>query len=83
MFRVLGFILNELLKISKLYEMNGFLLELIKNYGELIEKVVELTHDRSNWLHYPYFDYTLIPGMIREDVIENQIKEEERNIQPY
>ena len=76
--KFLSYVLNVLLGISKLDEMNMFLLELIKNYGKLIERVVEQTHDRSHWLNYLNFDYTLIPNEVRVDLIEKQIRDEVR-----
>ena len=48
---------------------NQNLLNIISKYGNIISAVVEQTSDRSNWLFYPNFDWSLMPGNIKSDLI--------------
>ena len=52
-----------------LEESNKHLLELISEYGNFISQVVEQTDGRSNWLSYFHFDWSLMPGKIRSDLL--------------
>jgi hypothetical protein len=50
-------------------ESNVRISELINNYGKFISNVIEETGDRSNWRSYPHFDWSLMPGKIRSDLV--------------
>lgn len=52
-----------------LEDSNRRLLNIISKHGNLISAVVEQTGDRSNWLYYSNFDWSLMPGNIRSDLI--------------
>jgi hypothetical protein len=53
--------------------------ELINDYGKFISNVIEETSDRSNWMSYPSFDWSLMPGKMRSDLI-SEVDEERNNL---
>lgn len=59
----------DTLMTPSIEESNRRLSTLINDYGKFISIVVEGTSDRSNWMHYPHFDWSLMPGKIRSDLI--------------
>lgn len=58
-----------------LEESNLRISELINNYGKFISNVIEETSDRSNWRSYPTFDWSLVPGKIKSDLVSEVDKE--------
>ena len=62
-----------------LEESNFRISELVNEYGKFISHVIEETSDRSNWISYPNFDWSLMPGKIRSDLV-SEVKGDEENL---